>query len=157
MFPRNCVPGVQARASHCVGWAPGPGGITVFRSRAVLLLLGLLLMLPAPAASAAAPTVQVVVDGRVVPFDQPPRNVGGRVLVPLRGVFERLGAFVQWEPRARTVIADRPGTQVVLVIGSPRAAVNGRPVTLDVPPLIIGGGSGATPAGVAPGHGGGVR
>jgi len=111
----------------------------VFRSRAVLLLLGLLLILPAPAASAAAPSVQVVVDGRVVLFDQPPRNVGGRVLVPLRGVFERLGAFVQWEPRARTVIAGRPGTQVVLVIGNPRAAVNGRPVSLDVPPLIIGG------------------
>src|SRR3989304_3420642 len=139
IFPRNGVPGVQARASHRVGWAPGAGGIAVFRSRAVLLLFGLLLILPAPAASAAAPSVQVVVDGRVVLFDQPPRNVGGRVLVPLRGVFERLGAFVQWEPRARTVIAGRPGTQVVLVIGNPRAAVNGRPVSLDVPPLIIGG------------------
>jgi hypothetical protein len=52
-------------------------------------------------APAQAQSIRVVIDGSPVFFDQPPASIGGRVLVPLRGVFERLGAFVQWI-RSRT-------------------------------------------------------
>src|SRR5579863_6410805 len=41
-----------------------------------------------------APYVRVLVDGQPVNFDVPPIIVDGHVLVPLRGVFERLGAGV---------------------------------------------------------------
>ncbi len=98
------------------------------------LLLALL-----PAAPSQAQTIRIVVDGQAVVFDQPPMALGGRVLVPLRGVFEQLGAVVQWEPSTNTVTAERDGTTVQLVIGLREASVDGRPIQLDVPPMVVAG------------------
>lgn len=92
-----------------------------------------------PAAPVHAQGIQVIVDGQPVVFDQPPVTLGGRVLVPLRGVFERLGALVEWDPRTNTVTAVRGSTQVQLRIGSRQAFVDGRAVFLDVPPMIVRG------------------
>jgi hypothetical protein len=94
---------------------------------------------PWQARPAHAQGVQVFVDGDAVFFDQPPVITGGRVLVPLRGVFERLGAFVQWNPGTNVVTALRGDTEVRLTIGSRQAFVNARPVMLDVPPTVIAG------------------
>ena len=91
------------------------------------------------AAQTAAPYVRVFVDGAPVAFDQPPVIVGGRVLVPLRGVFERLGATVTWDPISQTVLAQSGATSVSLRIGSPQAFVSGQPQTLDVPAMLVGG------------------
>jgi hypothetical protein len=90
-------------------------------------------------AQTPAPYVRVFVDGALVPFDQPPVIDNGRVLVPLRGVFERLGAGVTWAPASETVLAQRGATSVSLQIGSPQAFVNGQPQTLDVPAMLVGG------------------
>ncbi|MGH2348843.1 MAG: copper amine oxidase N-terminal domain-containing protein [bacterium] len=83
--------------------------------------------------------VRVFVDGEQVQFDQPPIVVGSRVLVPLRGIFEKMGAFVEWNAATRTVRAVRGTTVVELAIGSTVARVNGNPITLDVPAQIVGG------------------
>jgi len=83
--------------------------------------------------------VRVFVDGEQVQFDQPPIVVGSRVLVPLRGIFEKMGAFVEWNGATRTVRAVRGTTVVELEIGSRVARVNGSPITLDVPAQIVGG------------------
>lgn len=91
------------------------------------------------AAQTAAPYVGVFVDGAPVAFDQPPVIMNGRVLVPLRGVFERLGATVTWDPASQTVLAQSGATSVSLRIGSPQAFVNGQPQMLDVPAMLIGG------------------
>lgn len=91
------------------------------------------------AAQTAAPYVGVFVDGAPVAFDQPPVIMNGRVLVPLRGVFERLGATVAWDPASQTVLAQSGATSVSLRIGSPQVFVNGQPQTLDVPAMLIGG------------------
>jgi hypothetical protein len=103
---------------------------------AVLLSLALALAWTAPA---SAQTVRVIVNGSSVAFDQPPIVTGGRVLIPLRGVFEQLGAFVQWNPSNNTILATRSGTEVQLTIGSRIAFVNGSQVTLDVPAMIVAG------------------
>src|ERR1700761_6662805 len=56
--------------------------------------------------------VRVVVDGERVRFHgQPPVEVDDRVLVPLRGVFESLGAEVDWNPESQTVTAHRGDTE----------------------------------------------
>ena len=44
-----------------------------------------------------AAAVTIVVNGATVSFDQPPIERSGRVFVPLRGVFERLGATVVYD------------------------------------------------------------
>jgi hypothetical protein len=108
-----------------------------FRTPAFYLVLILALSVVTPIAGQA--TVRVFVDGDQVVFDQPPIIVGSRVLVPLRGIFERMGATVVWIQSTRTVRAQRGTTSVELQIGSRNAVVNGRTVILDVPAQIVGG------------------
>jgi len=94
----------------------------------------------AAAAMSFAQGISVVVDGHPVQFDTTgPRYVNGRVLVPLRGVFEDMGAYVDWDPATRTVMASRSGTDVRLRIGDRAALVNGQRTMLDVPAQIIRG------------------
>lgn len=90
-------------------------------------------------APAQAQGVSVYVDGDRVGFDQPPVIQDGRTLVPLRGVFEEMGATVVWDAGARRVLANHGATQVILPIGSRTAIVNGQSLTLDVPAQIFGG------------------
>lgn len=84
-------------------------------------------------------SVRVLVDGGVVQFDQAPVITKGRVLVPLRGVFERLGATVAWASALQTVLAQHGATRVALRTGSTRASVNEQPQFLDVPAVLVGG------------------
>jgi hypothetical protein len=109
------------------------------RSRLALALALALVFAVLPSGPAAAQALQVIVDGSPIVFDQPPVTIGGRVLIPLRGVFERLGAFVQWNPASNAVLATRGSSQIQLTIGSRVAFVNGRQVMLDVPPMVVGG------------------
>lgn len=104
-------------------------------------MLSLVLMVSVLLATAAgAQTVSVTIDGTPVSFQGARAQVvNGRVLVPLRGVFEQMGAFVGWDPSTRTVLAQRGDTDVSLPLGSTTARVNGQPVRLDVPASVIGG------------------
>ncbi len=91
--------------------------------------------LPSPASGGP---VTVLVDGRPINFaDSPPRSVGGRLLVPLRAIFEALGATVDFS--GGQVRAQRGPTQLQLQIGSTQATVNGQNRVLDVPAQAIFG------------------
>ena len=70
---------------------------------------------------------------------QPPVEQGGRVLVPLRGVLEKLGAYVEFDNRTQTVTAFRGATHITLQIGARSATVDNRAVGLDVPAQVING------------------
>ena len=65
--------------------------------------------------------------------------VEGRFLVPMRGIFEGLGAEVGWDGETRTVTGKRGAISVQLTIDSTLATVNGETVELDVPAMIING------------------
>ena len=54
-------------------------------------------------ALASAPSI--VIDGSSVPADVPALVSDGRVLVPLRGVFERLGASVSYDAVSQSASA----------------------------------------------------
>src|SRR5580704_1750293 len=86
--------------------------------------------------TARAGTITIVVNGQQVGFDQPPIERGGRVFVPLRGVFERLGASVVYDNG--TINATGNGRNVQLKIGSTMATVNGETYTSDVAPFLVG-------------------
>jgi hypothetical protein len=78
----------------------------------------------------------VTIDGQVTNFSPPPIERVGRVFVPLRGVFERLGASVVYQ--GGVINASGNGRNISLTIGSTQATVNGNPQTLDVAPFIVG-------------------
>ncbi len=99
------------------------------------LLLGLALV--ASPAVAAAPVV--ILDGTQMEFEVPPVIEEGRTLVPLRAIFEGLGALVSWEAESKTITATREGLEIKLQIGQQLAYRNGVPVALDVPAKIMQG------------------
>ena len=72
-------------------------------------------------------------------YDVMPVNISGRVLVPLRGIFEKLGAEIQWRDDIKTVYATKGAKKVVVTIDSTYARIDGQPVTMDVPATIIEG------------------
>lgn len=84
-----------------------------------------------------ANTIPVFVDCVQIDFDQQPIIQDNRTLVPLRGVFEALGATVYWNNATRSVTAYKDGTTVELAIGSSTMYVNGQPKYLDVAGQII--------------------
>lgn len=84
------------------------------------------------------PTVKV--DGAVVEFtEQDPVIVNDRTLVPMRAIFEKMGAEVEWIDTTRTVNAKRGTTTISLTIDSTTAYKKGQPVKLDVAPTIMNG------------------
>ena len=83
--------------------------------------------------------ISVTLNGTNLSFDQPPIIESGRTLVPLRAIFEALGAEVHWDEDTQTVTAVRAETTVILQIGSTTLTVNGQTKTLDVPARIVGG------------------
>lgn len=104
------------------------------------LSLTLALGLIACAAVSNAQGIRATVNGSPVYFrDQQPTMVNGRVMVPLRGVFEHMGANVQWFPETRTVIAKNASTEIRLPVGSMAAWVDGRSVPLDSPAILRNG------------------
>ncbi len=84
----------------------------------------------------ATADVGVTVNGDAVDFTPPPIVQAGRVFVPLRGVFERLGASVVYDDG--TINATGSGRDISLHIGSTQATVNGQAQIIDVAPFIVG-------------------
>ncbi len=87
-------------------------------------------------ASAADAAASVTVNGSAVDLSPPPIVRDGRVFVPLRGVFEQLGANVNYANG--TISATGNGRDIFLQIGSTQATVNDQPQTIDVAPFIVG-------------------
>lgn len=63
--------------------------------------------------------------------------VDGRTLLPLRSIFENLGATVNWNPKTKVVMAEKGTTKIELPLNSKKVKVNGVTKTLDVPAKII--------------------
>jgi Copper amine oxidase N-terminal domain len=95
----------------------------------------LALAVAAVPAAASAQSVTVIVNGQTMNFTQPPIVRTGRVFVPLRGVFEQLGASVVYSNGQ--INATGNGRSISLTIGSTQATVGGQPETLDVAPFIV--------------------
>ena len=86
--------------------------------------------------TAAAGAQSVVVDGQPLSLTPGPIERAGRIFVPLRGIFERLGATVVYA--SGTINATKNSTTISLHIGSTQATVNGQAQLLDVAPFIVG-------------------
>ena len=57
--------------------------------------------------------IEVLLDGMSLTFDAPPLRLdSGEVLVPVRGIFEALGATVTWDAERKTVTAVKEGETV---------------------------------------------
>lgn len=102
-------------------------------------ILGLALLgaafLAQPASAQQPVDVAIVINGQTLDKEPPPRMVDGRVLIPLRKVFNALGATVKYENKV--IDAQRGSQSVSLSPGVNVAKLNGQETPLDVPPILI--------------------
>ncbi|HZY99843.1 MAG TPA: copper amine oxidase N-terminal domain-containing protein [Candidatus Baltobacteraceae bacterium] len=88
------------------------------------------------AAILLAQALTILVGGHPLYTNPGPIERTGRVFVPMRSIFERMGATVVYS--SGNINATRGRTTVALVIGSNSANIDGRPTQLDVAPFIVG-------------------
>ena len=103
---------------------------------AALAAAGMMALSAVPAH--AAEDISVYVDGVKLYFDQPPVIQNDRTLVPMRAIFEALGAEVEWVPEEKRVNAFWGKDSLDLWIGNNVMKTGGGlTITLDVPAQII--------------------
>mgnify|MGYP000855193826 CR=1 FL=1 len=108
------------------------------RKRWIVFLLFLFCFVFTVVPVTAAPTV--ILDGEQLSFaDTQPIIKDGRTLVPLRSIFEAMGATVSWNQDTLTVTAVKGNTKVILPIWSTEPTINGQVKKLDVPAKIVNG------------------
>jgi Copper amine oxidase N-terminal domain len=64
---------------------------------------------------------------------------GGTLLIPLRSMFEQMGATVSYDAGSKTVTVTKAGAEVKVTVGKPEVIINGESRPLDVPPMIYQG------------------
>jgi len=106
---------------------------------AVLAMVATMFLgLPLAEASAPAP-IRVTINGAPLTLDVAPTIQNGRTLVPMRAIFEALGASVHWDEATGTIRAYRREDAIVLELGNRTAWVNGPSRQLGVAPVAVGG------------------
>lgn len=81
--------------------------------------------------------VGVTLNGTPINFDVTPRIENDCVLVPMRAIFEALGAQVDWEEETKTAVAQKDGLELRIQIDSDTMYKNGEPIRLDTPSRLI--------------------
>jgi lysophospholipase L1-like esterase len=87
------------------------------------------------AASAEAATI--ILDGENLDFPIEPFITEGTTFVPMRSIFEALGASVEWNGDTSTVTSRKNDTEVNITIGSTSVYKNGEEEILKAAPMII--------------------
>jgi len=104
--------------------------LAAFISAALIILGG---------SAAYASGISIIADGAPVTSDVAPRIINDRTMVPMRAIFEALGADVYWEDSTKTVTGVKNNKTVVLQVGNSVMINNGAETVLDTPPVIAEG------------------
>lgn len=96
---------------------------------------------PSNPSSNSSPSSAVIltVNGVKQAYDPAPTIVNGRTMVPLRALFESLGAKVDWDNNTRTIKASKGNIKIQLQVDSKTALINGKTIQLEVEPQIVNG------------------
>lgn len=81
--------------------------------------------------------IRVNLNDKTLSFDVLPQIINERTMVPLRAIFEALGASVDWNQETKTIISTKGNTTIKLTINSNIMYVNDNPITLDTPACVI--------------------
>ena len=107
--------------------------------RLISFVFALLILIPsfAFAGVCAQGAVTVFVDGTMVEFDVAPQIINDRTMVPMRAIFEQIGAEVTWDDSTKTAISQKGDITVKIAIGEYKLNKNGVDIAIDVPAQIV--------------------
>lgn len=83
--------------------------------------------------------IKVNLNGISLNFTQPPVIENGTTLVPMRAIFEAMGASVEWNNDTKTVTSKKGNITVVLTLDKDTAMVNDKEISLAVPAKLVNG------------------
>ena len=120
------------------------GNIEMVKTRhfrvCIIALISAMLAALCGAGVLAADGITVEVDGESVSFpDQQPVVIAGRVLVPIRGVFETLGYTVDWDQSEQTAVLTNDVYTVTITVGEAGFINNDENIDLDIPAQVVMG------------------
>lgn len=108
----------------------------------IAALLSVCLMFSAIPYSAFAESdenvITVLANGVQIEFDVNPITENDRTLVPMRAIFETLGAEVEWDNDTQTAVASLGGDTLSITIDSSVLYKNGTEIELDAPARMVG-------------------
>ncbi|MDD4297324.1 MAG: stalk domain-containing protein, partial [Ruminiclostridium sp.] len=82
--------------------------------------------------------VNVYVNDTKIAFDTQPVFIKNRTMVPIRGVFEAMGATVDWDNNEKIVTIEK-GIKIQVQLDNQKALVDGKTILMDVPAVGING------------------
>lgn len=80
---------------------------------------------------------KVVYNNQILSFETPPVTESDRTLVPMRFLFEQMGAEVEWDSETQTATVTKGGDIISFAIDSHSANVNNSIKAMDVPARLI--------------------
>lgn len=83
--------------------------------------------------------ITVILNGKQLEFDVEPTLINSRTMVPMRVIFEALGANVDWDGATQTAIGVTKNTTIKITIGKDYLLKNNNIVVLDSPAVVISG------------------
>ena len=110
------------------------------KKRLILIILSLSMIFSASAY--AQPDISVTVNGSLLETPVAPQIVNDRTMLPMRAIFESLGAKVSWFGDEQIIIATKDDTFITLKIGVPKMSIQtigsteNVAVSLDTAPYI---------------------
>lgn len=81
--------------------------------------------------------IGIKINNRLVQSDVEPQIIEGRTMVPVRAIFEGVGAAVEWNAEDKTITGTKGNTTIVMVIGEKSMTVNGENINMDGAAMII--------------------
>ena len=102
-----------------------------------LLCLLVLCLSFGTSAKAEEKDITVFINEQQLLFDTNPVLEQGRTLVPLRVIFESLGATIDWIDETQTAVAKKDDTEIRISIDDINMQKNGETVVLDVPARMV--------------------
>lgn len=101
------------------------------------ILITLLVLLGVVAQAQEPMDVNIVINNKTLDREPPPLKVAGQVMLPLRNVFNAMGATVRYENK--TITATRGKKEVVMSPNLREALIDGQEVNMEVPPMVFDG------------------
>ena len=83
--------------------------------------------------------ISILLNGKELAFEQSPVIENGTTLVPMRTIFEAMGASVEWDGTTQTVTSVKDDKTISLTLNKETAMVNGESISLAVPAKLING------------------
>lgn len=81
--------------------------------------------------------ITVDIDSVQVTFDTQPRIINARTMVPVRSIFEAIGAKVSWDGNTKTITAEKDSIKIAMTIGANLISKGDEFIVMDTSAMII--------------------